>query len=100
MRSCRRRWRHGCAILGTRHLADLGMIGATDRALANHAERTNSIMVTKDEDFVILQFDHRFTLLWLRCGNATNRALLTWLAPRWGEIERLLSAGEQFVEVR
>ena len=58
------------------------------------------MLVTKDEDFVTLRLPDRFGLLWLRCGNATNRALAMWLEPRWAEIESLLSAGERFVEVR
>jgi predicted nuclease of predicted toxin-antitoxin system len=38
--------------------------------------------------------------LWLRCGNASNRALLAWLEPRWDQVARLLRNGERLVEVR
>ena len=82
------------------HVADNGMVGASDAAIAEHAERSRRILVTKDEDFLALRLPDRFALLWLRCGNATNRALFAWLEPRWAEIERLLNAGEQVVEVR
>lgn len=82
------------------HVADVGMVGASDAAIADYAERTGCVLVTKDEDFLALRLPDRFTLLWLRCGNATNRALFGWLEPRWVKIERLLEAGEQVVEVR
>jgi predicted nuclease of predicted toxin-antitoxin system len=82
------------------HVSDVGLLAATDAAIASHAEANDAVLVTKDEDFVALRLPDRFGLLWLRCGNATNRALVAWLEPRWAEIERLLSEGERFIEVR
>jgi predicted nuclease of predicted toxin-antitoxin system len=82
------------------HVFDIGMVGASDVEIASRAEQAGAVLVTKDEDFTALRLPDRFGLLWLRCGNATNRALFAWLEPRWPEIERLLSAGEQFVEAR
>jgi predicted nuclease of predicted toxin-antitoxin system len=58
------------------------------------------VLVTKDEDFLALRLPDRFGLLWLRCGNATNKALTAWLELRWPQIETLLMRGERFVEVR
>ena len=82
------------------HVVDLDMVGASDAAIADRAEATAAVLVSKDEDFLTLRLPDRFALLWLRCGNATNRALFAWLEPRWQEIERLLASGERFVEVR
>ena len=82
------------------HVADLGMIGASDAAIADRAQATGAVLISKDEDFLALRLPDRFAFLWLRYGNATNRALFAWLEPRWGEIERLLGEGERFVEVR
>lgn len=82
------------------HVFAIGMVAATDAAIADHAEATGAVLVTKDEDFTALRLPDRFVLLWLRCGNATNVALNAWLEPRWIETERLLEAGERFVEVR
>lgn len=82
------------------HVADLDRIGASDAAIAERAETTGAVLVSKDEDFLTLRLPDRFALLWLRRGNATNRALFGWLEPRWGEIERLLAEGERFVEAR
>jgi len=82
------------------HVVDVGLGAAGDAEIAAYAEADGAVLVTKDEDFVTLRLPDRFGLLWLRCGNATNRALAMWLEPRWAEIESLLSAGERFVEVR
>jgi predicted nuclease of predicted toxin-antitoxin system len=82
------------------HVSDLGLLAATDGAIADRAARDGLVLVSKDEDFVVLRLPDRFALLWLRVGNATNRALLAWLEPRWPEVERLLTSGERFVEVR
>lgn len=82
------------------HVFELGMVAADDELIASRAEADGAVLVSKDEDFVTLRLPDRFALLWLRCGNATNRALAAWLEPRWSGIEALLKAGERFVEVR
>jgi len=76
------------------------MLAASDAEIAGYADSGGAVLVTKDEDFLALRLSKRFVLLWLRCGNATNRSLFAWLEPRWAEIERLLEAGEQVVEAR
>lgn len=82
------------------HVSEIGMIAASDIAIAARAETDDAVLVSKDEDFVVLRLPDRFALLWLRCGNATNRALAAWLEPRWARIEALLESGERLVEVR
>jgi predicted nuclease of predicted toxin-antitoxin system len=82
------------------HVSEVGLIGASDAEIAARVEADGAILVTKDEDFLTLRLPDRFTLLWPRRGNATNAALRDWLEPRWEETERLLAAGERFVEVR
>jgi predicted nuclease of predicted toxin-antitoxin system len=82
------------------HVADIGMVAASDAAIAAYAEAHTMILVSKDEDFVVLRLPDRFSLVWLRCGNATSRALSAWLEPRWDEIGKLLERGERFIEVR
>ena len=67
--------------------------------IARYAEAADAILFSKDADFLILRLPDRFGFVWLRCGNATTRALLTWLEPRWPEINTLLDAGERLVEV-
>lgn len=82
-----------------RHVADIGLAGASDLVIAAWAEADAAVLVTKDEDFVALRLPDRFALVWLRCGNASNKVLFGWLAARWDEAEALVERGERFVEV-
>jgi predicted nuclease of predicted toxin-antitoxin system len=81
------------------HVFELGMHAASDARIAARAAETGAMLVTKDEDFLIGSGSGGFQLLWLRCGNVSNRALAEWLAARWDAIEDLLQRGEPFVEV-
>lgn len=83
-----------------KHVHDLGLGAASDVEIARRAEADGAILISKDEDFLTLRLPRRFALLWLRCGNATNRALAAWLDQRWESVERLLSDGELLIEVR
>jgi predicted nuclease of predicted toxin-antitoxin system len=94
-----------CRWLGARgheavHVFDLDMAGAPDAAVARRAEADGAVLVSKDEDFLLLRYPDRFAFLWLRCGNATNRRLAAWLEERWERVEALLEAGERLVEVQ
>jgi predicted nuclease of predicted toxin-antitoxin system len=82
------------------HVGDLGLQGADDLTIAARAEADGAVLMSKDEDFVTLRLPDRFALVWLRCGNARNPVLMAWMAPRWTSLERMLDAGERFVEVR
>jgi len=82
------------------HVSEIGLGAASDTAIAAHAEGHGMALISKDEDFVFIRLPDRFTLVWLRCGNATNKALTQWLDPRWDEIVALIKRGERFVEVR
>lgn len=82
------------------HVADIGLLAASDHAIALHVEATGSILISKDADFVLFRLPDRFAFVWMRCGNATNRMLQDWLATRWPQVVDLLEAGERFVEVR
>ena len=84
------------------HVDDIGLREADDQEIWNQALSTGAIVVTKDEDFA--ERTARTTsgpvILWLRIGNATNRALMLWLIPRWAPITTLLDAGHRLIEVR
>lgn len=81
------------------HVFDLGMAGASDAEVAARAETEGAVLISKDEDFLLLRLPDRFALLWLRCGNASTRALYAWLDQRWEQAERLLAEGERLVEL-
>jgi predicted nuclease of predicted toxin-antitoxin system len=82
------------------HVFEIGMVAASDAEIAARAEADGAVLISKDEDFVTLRLPDRFALLWLRCGNASNQALVAWLEPRWVQIEPLLKGSERIVEVR
>jgi predicted nuclease of predicted toxin-antitoxin system len=71
----------------------------TDSQIAEWAEAEGLTLVSKDEDFLMFRLPDRFPFLWLRCGNATNRALAEWLEARWGRVEHLLANGETLIEL-
>ena len=82
------------------HVAELGLLAAPDAAIAARAQAAEEILLSKDEDFLWLRLPDRFALVWLRIGNATNHALLLWLAARWDQVVRALEDGERLIEVR
>lgn len=82
------------------HVADLGLLAASDREIAAWAETEDAIVVSKDEDFLVLRLPDRFAFVWLRCGNCTNRVLIRWIEARWDRLLMLLEQGERMVEVR
>ena len=82
------------------HVIEIGLGGASDEAIAERAVADQAMLISKDEDFLILRLPDRFGLLWLRCGNATNRAFSAWLGARWDRVEALLAAGERMIELR
>ena len=82
------------------HVTAIGFASASDQAIADYAAEHQLMVLTKDEDFLYLRLPNRFALLWLRCGNATTRALTAWLGARWNRVEALLSAGERLIELR
>ncbi|MDQ0836299.1 DUF5615 family PIN-like protein [Sphingomonas faeni] len=82
------------------HVAEIEMLAASDRAIAARAEADGSVLISKDDDFVYLRYPDRFALVWLRCGNASNRVLIVWIEARWDQVAMLLRNGERLVEVR
>jgi predicted nuclease of predicted toxin-antitoxin system len=71
-----------------------------DARIAESAAAGALILVTKDDDFALRHPPGDYRLLWLRCGNITNRSLRAWLAERWPAILAGLEAGEALIEVR
>jgi predicted nuclease of predicted toxin-antitoxin system len=71
-----------------------------DVAIAAHVTAEGLVLVTKDDDFALRHPPVDCQLLWLRCGNITNRALREWLVARWLPVKEKLEAGERLVEVR
>lgn len=83
------------------HVDDLGMLGASDLQIWRFAEAYDAVIVTKDEDFSSRKTLQRGppSVVWLRVGNCSNRALIRWLAPLMPTIFERLEKGEELIEV-
>lgn len=83
------------------HVNRIGLGVASDAAIWSYAARTQSTLLTKDEDFVTLARDHPNgpQVVWIRIGNITNDALWRAIEPLLDEIIQALNAGEKIVEV-
>ena len=82
------------------HVAEVLGGQTPDVQVARYAVRHGLILVTKDDDFALRHPPDDYRLVWLRCGNITNRSLRIWLAARWGALAQRLGDGERMVEVR
>ena len=82
------------------HVTDVLGGQTPDAKIAEHAAAEALVLITKDDDFRLRYPPGNYRLVWLRCGNITNRALRDWLGERWPEVRQRLDDGEVLVEVR
>lgn len=82
------------------HVADVLDGQAPDATIAAYAAMNGVVLLTKDDDCRLRHPPVDYRLVWLRCGNITNRALRVCLGDRWSEVRRRLDEGDAFVEVR
>jgi predicted nuclease of predicted toxin-antitoxin system len=86
----------------TVHIADLGLIAATDRTIWHYACDNGLAIVTKDQDFIALALQQGSIppqVLWVRLGNCRRKMLLDAFAREWRRIHRELSSGKLIVEL-
>jgi predicted nuclease of predicted toxin-antitoxin system len=83
------------------HVADVGMVAARDREIWAHADATDAVLVTKDEDFVTMRALHRRgpAVVWVRVGNATRRAIIAHFDSLLPAIVAALERGETIVQI-
>ena len=95
------RWLHSEYGLETVAVRTLGLRDAEDSAIFDAAREAGAVIMSKDADFAELV--HRNgpppQVLWVTCGNTTNRALRQFLARTLDEGLRLLEAGEPLVQL-
>jgi predicted nuclease of predicted toxin-antitoxin system len=84
------------------HMFDLGLHRAGDPVVWDLARRDTAVLISKDEDFVDawLLSEAPPAFLWIRKGNCSNRAMLSWLEPLWSAVVERLEQGERFIELR
>ena len=82
-------------------LRDLGLRDSEDEGIYLAARNANAIVMTKDNDFVLLleRFGPPPTLIILTCGNTSNAALRKILSATLSDAVILLEQGESLVEI-
>lgn len=79
----------------------LNLVTAKDVPIFYAAREANVVVMTKDSDFVLLQerLGAPPAILWVRCGNTSNRYLKGVLQRTFEAARRLIEAGESLVEI-
>ncbi len=84
-------------------LYDVGLRDAQDIEIFEAARKNGlgTVIITKDRDFVdlVVRLGVPPQILWLTCGNITNRGLQEIFLKIFPEALALLKAGEMIVEI-
>ena len=82
-------------------LRDLGLRDAQDIEIFEAARVENIVVMTKDSDFIdlVCRLGSPPKILWLTCGNLTNRNLRKLLAATLPEALEKLRQGETVLEI-
>lgn len=82
-------------------LRDLGLRDAQDMEIFAAARAENVVIMTKDSDFIdlVCRLGPPPQILWLTCGNATNRNLRQLLIATLPDALEQLRQGEMIVEI-
>ena len=85
-----------------RAVREMGLHHATDREIYARARTENVVMMTKDSDFLILldELGPPPQVLWITCGNTSNKFLKEILQETVSEALSLFKQGEALVEIR
>jgi predicted nuclease of predicted toxin-antitoxin system len=83
------------------HVADLGLVSATDQQIWNVAVKRGAVLVTKDQDFAIGRTAASTgpTVLWVRLGNSDNAALLRRIEQALNSISAAVERGDTVIEL-
>ncbi len=84
------------------HVSDAGLAAASDREVWRHANETDRIVISKDEDFLHMatHAETKARFVWVRFGNCRTSALLEAIERIWPRVEESLRAGDRIVELR
>ena len=82
-------------------LRDLGLRDAKDEDIFNEAQQENVVILTKDSDFIdlVCRLGTPPKIIWITCGNITNRNLRKLLSATFEQAIIQLQAGENIVEI-
>ena len=82
------------------HVADIGLVTATDQQIWQEAVIRSAVLVTKDRDFSLLRVARNSgpTILWIRVGNIDNRTLIAQVLRALPSIVAAVDRGESVIE--
>jgi len=82
-------------------LRDLGLRDAKDEEIFQKARQPKIVIISKDSDFVelVLRFGSPPQLLWVTCGNVTDKRLQNLFPKVFPRAQELLASGEAIVEL-
>ena len=82
------------------HIAELGLLAASDQTIWDAAIGMGAAILTKDHDFVEWATTRRPAppIVWVRIGNAANATLIERLEAVWDKVLQSLEAGAIVVE--
>ncbi len=77
------------------------MASATDQEIWQYACNKDAVLITKDEDFLVLRTlrPQGAPVLWVRLGNTTKRQLLAVFSRLLPTVEQALASGETLIEI-
>jgi len=83
------------------HIKDFGLENAEDTEVFQKAKDLHAVVITKDRDFILLQ--ERLgvppPIVWVTCGNTSNRRLKIIFSQVFPNTIDLIVAGEGLVEI-
>jgi predicted nuclease of predicted toxin-antitoxin system len=84
------------------HVLEIGLAQGKDNPIWQRATATGAAIITKDEDFAewVRRGRPGPSVVWLRVGNTSRRALLAWFTGVLPTMVKDLQNGERLVEVR
>lgn len=83
------------------HVADLGLLRATDRAVWRRAIELSATIITKDGDFIVLKalYPAGPSIVWIRYGNTRRQALIERVSNAMPGVIAALDRGEAIIEL-
>jgi predicted nuclease of predicted toxin-antitoxin system len=85
----------------SQHTSDIGLTGASDRKVWEHAMQSGAVVVTRDHDFLNLQMQVPGPkVVWITIGNCSKHLLLQRIEQSWDVLIAALEAGEELVELK
>ncbi len=83
------------------HVREVGLQQAEDKDIFAKAQKDRIVIMSKDDDFIRLigQYGTPPQLIWVTCGNTSNKKLKEILSKTLPQVQELIKSGEEIVEI-